>query len=227
MQNTILKFFYGALIAATVSTTGAAITKISAGNQTARAEARFSTQGQIISNLSEKSDSNKKSENTNPSLKKISSSDSLNNSNENNHPEEQESSKTALQIKTSAQATTTALAVQSSSTSPATFTLAELAAHNNANSCYIAHNGTVYDVTNVSSWTNCKHHGATGGIDITASFPHPVSYLNSANKVGLLSSNSAVTNNPSSGQIDQINQNNNVARHDGDEDEHEDHESED
>lgn len=64
------------------------------------------------------------------------------------------------------------------------FTAATLAQHNTGSTCYIAHNGTVYDITGNASWANCRHHGARGGVDITASFPHPISYLNSANAVG-------------------------------------------
>jgi predicted heme/steroid binding protein len=60
----------------------------------------------------------------------------------------------------------------------------ELASHNTADSCYVAYSGTVYDVTNNSSWRNCSHHGVRGGADITSRFPHSESYISSLKIVG-------------------------------------------
>lgn len=181
MQNTILKFLYGAIAVVTVSTTGMAVTKISADYQTAKAKTTTTDENQTISNFSEKTNLNEKSENINQLSQK---------------------------------------STQTSSQNEPEFTLAELATHDTADSCYIAHNGTVYDVTNVASWTGCNHHGATGGIDITAIFPHPISYLNPLNKVGVLVA--------STGQINKNNQNNsNPIKSKNDDNEHENYESDD
>jgi predicted heme/steroid binding protein len=58
------------------------------------------------------------------------------------------------------------------------FTPQTLATHNTAGNCYVAYNGTVYDVSAHPSWTGCSHHGASGGIDISSFFPHPTTYFN-------------------------------------------------
>ena len=84
-------------------------------------------------------------------------------------------------------ATTTPVTVVATTTPAQTLpvmTASDIASHNTASSCYVAVNGIVYDVTNTPSWRNCTHHGATGGKDISASFPHPTTYLNSLIKVG-------------------------------------------
>ncbi|MGC9602749.1 MAG: cytochrome b5-like heme/steroid binding domain-containing protein [Minisyncoccia bacterium] len=66
----------------------------------------------------------------------------------------------------------TTLPTSSSSTPATSFTLAEIAAHNNASSCWSAINGKVYDLT---SWIN-QHPGGPGhilsicGIDGSAAF---------------------------------------------------------
>ncbi|MCL5774890.1 MAG: hypothetical protein M1333_01610 [Patescibacteria group bacterium] len=73
------------------------------------------------------------------------------------------------------------------------FTLQTLALHNKAGDCYIAYKGTVYDLSGVAAWANCQHHGATGGIDVTALFPHPVSYFNSVPAIGMLVSAASQT----------------------------------
>jgi len=67
-----------------------------------------------------------------------------------------------------------------------TFTPATLALHNRTGDCYIAYRGTVYDVSVNPSWAGCRHHGTSGGADITALFPHSTSYLNSLPIVGIL-----------------------------------------
>ena len=76
------------------------------------------------------------------------------------------------------------------------FTAATLATHNKAGDCYIAYSGKVYDVSNSSAWSGCSHHGAHGGTDITAFFPHPVSYFNSLPVVGDYSGGTVASNNP-------------------------------
>ncbi|MCA9386191.1 hypothetical protein KC717_06105 [Candidatus Dojkabacteria bacterium] len=58
-------------------------------------------------------------------------------------------------------------------------TESELAIHNKTGDCYIAYSGKVYNVSSHKEWNNCRHHGISGGIDITSVFPHPTSYLNS------------------------------------------------
>ena len=68
------------------------------------------------------------------------------------------------------------------------FTLAMLAQHNKSGDCYIAYQGKVYDLSQAAVWANCQHHGVTGGIDVTALFPHPVSYFNGIPVVGVLAS---------------------------------------
>jgi predicted heme/steroid binding protein len=84
-------------------------------------------------------------------------------------------------------------------TSLQTFTLADLAAHNKSGDCYIAYKGTVYDLSASVAWAGCVHHGAHGGIDVTAIFPHPVSYFNTIPKVGtLVSVSTQVAQNSSS-----------------------------
>lgn len=66
------------------------------------------------------------------------------------------------------------------------FTLAQLAMHNLPGDCFVAYSGKVYDVSDHNSWTSCRHHGITGGTDITSRFPHPTSYFNSLPVVGTL-----------------------------------------
>lgn len=119
----------------------------------------------------------------------------------------------------------TALAnTSSNSTSTSTanvFTPETLALHNTAGNCYVAYNGTVYDVSNNPSWANCAHHGAHGGIDITTFFPHPVNYFDGLPKVGTYVSGSGTsgvsgstsTSTPSAGII---------SRHDDDGDDDDD-----
>ncbi len=68
-----------------------------------------------------------------------------------------------------------------------TFTLAQLATDNGQNGlCYVAHAGTVYDVSTNPFWVGCQHHSAHGGTDITAIFPHPLSRLAGIPIVGTL-----------------------------------------
>ncbi len=66
------------------------------------------------------------------------------------------------------------------------FTKAELARYNKPSRCYVAYKGVVYDVTAHPSWRRCRHHGVRGGRDITAAFPHPISYLKGLPKKGRL-----------------------------------------
>ncbi len=66
------------------------------------------------------------------------------------------------------------------------FTTASLASHNKNGNCYVAYNKVVYNVSNHPSWQNCRHHGTSGGRDITSSFPHSTSYFSTLPKVGTL-----------------------------------------
>lgn len=227
MQNTILKFFYGALVIATVSTTGAAATKISAGHKTVKAETGISAENQIVSTASEEAKTVTKSEHTSSPSQKMIMDNSQEKTGLEDDSKQSKSPKTIPQSQADASVTATN---QNSNATTDTFTLADLATHNTSNSCYIAHNGAVYNVTNTSSCAGCRHHGANGGIDITSSFPHPISYLNNLNKVGILASVSATTSTStiqSSGQINQSSQNNSKTEdHEDDEDEFE-HEDDD
>lgn len=67
------------------------------------------------------------------------------------------------------------------------FDQAMLALHNKDGDCYLAHRGIVYDVSMHPSWAGCLHHGRMGGVDITAIFPHPLTYLTSLSVVGVYS----------------------------------------
>jgi len=99
------------------------------------------------------------------------------------------------------------------------FTLASLATHNTGSSCYVAYKGVVYDVTNHPSWQGCGHHGAKGGRDITAIFPHPTTYLTTLPKVGTLQGGSPATggtgSTASSSDDDQDEDDDNREREDG------------
>lgn len=83
------------------------------------------------------------------------------------------------------------------------FTLAMLAQHNQSGDCYIAYQGKVYDLSQVGAWSNCQHHGVTGGIDVTSLFPHPVSYFNGIPMIGVLASGagSAQNSGAAAGQV--------------------------
>ncbi len=72
-----------------------------------------------------------------------------------------------------------------------TFTLEELKNFNGQNGqpAYVAVNGTVYDVTEVSAWQGGKHHGVAAGTDATAAIahsPHGESVLGKLTVVGKL-----------------------------------------
>lgn len=72
------------------------------------------------------------------------------------------------------------------------FTKAELAKFNGQDGApaYVAVNGTVYDVTSISAWSNGKHHGHTAGHDVTAELqaaPHGSKVLSKLTAVGKLS----------------------------------------
>ena len=71
------------------------------------------------------------------------------------------------------------------------FTLQTLASYNGRNGApaYIAVQGTVYDVTNVSGWSGGSHHGISAGQDLSVAFsssPHSYSILSMAKIVGSL-----------------------------------------
>ena len=72
------------------------------------------------------------------------------------------------------------------------FTLADLAQYNGdgGSTAYIAVNGTVYDVTGVSDWSNGWHKGMhLAGTDASAAFadsPHSLSFLSQLDIVGTL-----------------------------------------
>lgn len=71
-----------------------------------------------------------------------------------------------------------------SSTGKKEFTKTSLASHNKGTSCYVAYGGKVYNLTGNINWTDCTHHGITGGKDITSIFPHSTSYFSSIPVVG-------------------------------------------
>ena len=69
-------------------------------------------------------------------------------------------------------------------------TLEELSQYDgtNGNPAYIAVDGVIYDVTNVSAWRNGQHNGFAAGQDLTEEIknvsPHGVSKLNGITVVG-------------------------------------------
>ncbi|MBN2557517.1 MAG: hypothetical protein JXB33_02040 [Clostridia bacterium] len=73
------------------------------------------------------------------------------------------------------------------------FTLAELARYDGTNGmpAYIAVDGVVYDVSNVSAWRNGRHNGFTAGKDLTEEIknisPHGTSTLSGLPVAGTLS----------------------------------------
>ena len=73
-----------------------------------------------------------------------------------------------------------------------TFTIDELSTYNgkDGNPAYIAVDGIVYDVTNVSQWKNGMHNGFEAGKDLTEEIktisPHGISKLKSVPVVGKL-----------------------------------------
>lgn len=72
------------------------------------------------------------------------------------------------------------------------FTIEELAAFNgkNGNPAYVAVDGIVYDVSDLSPWKNGDHNGFEAGNDLTNEIkslsPHGVSKLKNVKKVGRL-----------------------------------------
>lgn len=71
------------------------------------------------------------------------------------------------------------------------FTLEELSQYDgkNGNKAYIAYNGLVYDVTNVSAWKNGSHNGHQAGTDLTdvlKNAPHGTSVIDNLEVVGKL-----------------------------------------
>lgn len=78
------------------------------------------------------------------------------------------------------------------------FTAATLALHNKPGDCFVAYKGIVYNVSSHPSWASCRHHGTSGGRDITSIFPHSTSYFLTLSKVGTIStSNSSTPTKPS------------------------------
>ncbi|MFZ6021961.1 MAG: cytochrome b5 domain-containing protein [Patescibacteria group bacterium] len=75
----------------------------------------------------------------------------------------------------------------------ATFTAATLALHNKPGDCYVAYKGIVYNVSSHPSWASCRHHGTSGGRDITSIFPHSTSYFLTLSKVGTISTSNATS----------------------------------
>ncbi|WEV39751.1 cytochrome B5 [Lactobacillus sp. ESL0684] len=60
----------------------------------------------------------------------------------------------------------------------------------NGNPAYVAIDGTVYDVTGNSHWTDGEHHGVEAGRDLTeaiAQSPHGKSVLGNLKEVGTYS----------------------------------------
>lgn len=68
------------------------------------------------------------------------------------------------------------------------FTLDELSKYNGENDMpsYIAIKGIVYDISNLAILKGGKHHGVTGGKDVTKIFPHDINILKRAKVVGRL-----------------------------------------
>jgi len=68
------------------------------------------------------------------------------------------------------------------------FTAEELGAFDGANGVpeYIAINGIVYDVSEVQLLKGGRHHGVTGGKDVTDLFVHKKNILNRLKVVGTL-----------------------------------------
>lgn len=67
------------------------------------------------------------------------------------------------------------------------FTKDSLSLHNKPGDCYIAYNGTIYNVSNHKVWGTCFHGGMKGGIDVTKKFPHPISYFDELPVMGTYS----------------------------------------
>lgn len=68
------------------------------------------------------------------------------------------------------------------------FTIDEVSKYNgeDGNPSYIAIKGIVYDISNIAILKNGKHHGVTGGKDVTKIFPHDINILKRAKVVGKL-----------------------------------------
>lgn len=67
------------------------------------------------------------------------------------------------------------------------FTRETLSNYNGKNGrpAYIAVNGTVYDVTNNSQWTNGEYHNIMAGQDVSFNLTNTPDVLVNINKVGL------------------------------------------
>ncbi|MFA5235768.1 MAG: cytochrome b5 domain-containing protein [Bacilli bacterium] len=100
----------------------------------------------------------------------------------------------ASNIASNSSSTTSIGSTTSVSSELRVFTLAELAEYNgdNGSTAYVAVNGIVYDVTDVSEWENGWHKGMhLAGTDATAVFaesPHSNAFLQSLTIVGTLAS---------------------------------------
>ncbi len=73
-------------------------------------------------------------------------------------------------------------------------TIEELAAYDgkNGNPAYVAVNGVIYDVTNVSKWAGGEHNGNSAGQDLTEAIkksPHGTSKLEGLPVVGKIKTN--------------------------------------
>lgn len=102
---------------------------------------------------------------------------------------------TGCAVATTTEGTSSTTVTTTSTTTESTqrvFTLAELATYDGdgGTTAYIAVNGTVYDVTNVSEWENGWHKGVhLAGTDATTAFagsPHSASLLATLTIVGTL-----------------------------------------
>lgn len=101
-----------------------------------------------------------------------------------------------VNIATNPTSTSTNVRQKTSNGSTKIYDSVSLKTHNTSSSCFVAYNGTVYNVTNNPQWNGCYHHGIKGGIDISSLFPHPVSYLSTLPVVGKYSSSSGSGNVP-------------------------------
>lgn len=99
---------------------------------------------------------------------------------------------TSLTSSETTSTTTEAATTDTTTTTLRVFTLTELAQYNgnNGSTAYVAVNGFVYDVTNVSNWNNGWHEGRhLAGTDASIVFessPHSLVFLNQLTIVGTL-----------------------------------------
>lgn len=117
---------------------------------------------------------------------------------------------------------------------PKTWTLDALSKYNgmNGNPAYIAVSGTIYDVTNIGSWSSGVHHGIHAGQDVTnffANSPHSTSLLKQLPVVGKIGGTIASNNTTPNPAVDTTtsattlgNSNSNGYSNNNEYDEHED-----